>query len=458
MQNCDRLISQLMISAPTDIISTTDQVVSARKAVDFLDGDQVPWMEQLLSCQYRGIKDWRKRGFFPIVEDFLGMVIRRSANTYQDQPKRTLYQGENENEALSDAYSSILEDNGAKFVTNDIDELSRLLKVSFTLVQYSSEARRFLFSNLARHNAAVVYDQALGRVTELLYTAEDCTADKEKVFHHWTIDEIRTLAWNGGRSRMLDSAEPNPYGMIPLAIRYDISPPRQGFWPAPAWDQLIYANEAINLFHTTTAFASSRANIGQFFTNAKLPSGTVFGVDTTVEMESSPGEPVFAEYRIPTEQVAPFSEWLNKYKESIAEQWGVNLKIEGYGNTDSGFKLIVEEFPALELRNKRISSAEIYERQLFDAVAAVARVAGVQEFGDAKLKVQFAPPRLPVNEKEQHDIMRERVAIGVSTRRDYLEQIYPDATERELDEKEAELAAAARTAQPPAFDRIANAE
>ena len=61
---------------------------SARKAVDFLDGNQKAWLESLLSEAGTGIKNWQSRGVFPIWENITQMIIEKSAQTYQVAPDR----------------------------------------------------------------------------------------------------------------------------------------------------------------------------------------------------------------------------------------------------------------------------------------------------------------------------------------------------------------------------------
>ena len=103
-----------------EIIS--DSAESARIAVDYLDGYQLPHIEDFLDTEGQGIKDWRLRGVLPLWENVTGLVIDRSAQTYQNEPERVVVnQDGSENDAATEAYNKLLKDSNASEAFVDAD-------------------------------------------------------------------------------------------------------------------------------------------------------------------------------------------------------------------------------------------------------------------------------------------------------------------------------------------------
>jgi hypothetical protein len=434
----------------------SEETCSAQKAVDYLHGGYLPWIERLLNDKKRGIKDWDSRGVQILWENFLGTVIERSAKTYNNQPERkVVVNGEND-EGATDTYNQLLFNSNFRVSTEELDGLARLLKTAILLPQWVEETGEFLFTVLSRNNSHVEWDAKTGLITSIMYVSPLCSPNGNKMFHLWNVDrvidiEITSDSSAGGRAYRILSTAPHSYGVVPAVPLYDIRKPPWSVWSKPVWEQLTYVTDSINMFHIEMKFNQRFQSFGTLFTNAQIPDGFVVGPDSVVELKLNPGEQPFIEYKAPASisvAIKSFSDWLDNFREAIASEWGVNLSVAGAGSADSGFKLVVEEAPALETRAKRIASAEDFERNLYNVIQPMATFHGIALPEDGKVKADFDEPRLPVAKKEEFDMMMEKLNRQLITKRDFWKWENPDLTEKQLDEMEA----ATKTQNPAAPD------
>ena len=415
----------------------SESVVSAAKAIDYLDGKQLEHTIKDLDHPEHGIKHWKRRGVIPIVNNITEKIITRSALTYQKEPDRAVYIGETENEAASQLYAEMLGYHGAVAV-NRSDMDARLLKTCLIIVQYSAEQKKLLFNVLHRGNCDVDFDLSTQEVKSLLYTAGGVGMNGGQLLHFWDTERIVDLELTDNGGIRVVGTEANPYGMIPVAVRYDVSPPRSGFWPKNRWDELIRANEIVNRFHTEVAHASHVQMFPALFTNASIPDGTVVGADAIVELEGSIDD-IYLEYKAPVINLEPFQNWMISLQEDLADNWGVNLKLGGEGSADSGFKLMVEETWNLELRKQRQKAAKVTERELFNVIKVISNRHSLGLPDNAELYVDFAEPQLAVDTASEREQDRNDVAAGLTSREEVWRKNDPDLTEQDIERRKQEI-------------------
>jgi len=415
---------------------TADSVVSASKALDYLDGAQEEHIIDLLDDRNRGITKWKKRGIYPVIDNVTAKVITRSALTYQNEPTREIYLGEEVSEDETTKYDELL-GYGGFVAINGADIVSRLLKCSLILVQYVEETKQLSFSSLHRGNCDVDYNLVTQQVESLFYTAGGVSPAGGQMYHHWTRDTVTDIDVNGQAIRVIGS-EDNPYGMIPVAVRYDITPPRVGFWPKDQWEELIRLNEVINMFHTEVRHGSKMQNFPPLFTNAKMPDGVIVGADSVVELDSLT-ENVFVEYKTPEINLDKFKEWLKELQESIADNWGVNLNFGGGGTADSGFKLIVEETWNLETRKQRQKTAKVSEEKLFAIIKTISETHNLGLSPDGEIKIEFKEPSLAVDVISERQEDRADVAAALESREGIWRKNDPSLTQKEVEAKRQEI-------------------
>jgi hypothetical protein len=283
-------------------------------------------------------------------------------------------------------------------------------------------------SVLSRNNSAVKFNRVTGMLEGLIYTAGVVGLNGGQVFHIWTPDEIIDLEGD-----KVVGKEPNPYGIIPVAILNDKRPPLGDLWKYATWEQLIQLSDGVNLFNTEALFNARYAMVGSPVTNMEIPEGTVRGIDAALALKSTGAETPFFEFAAPTANVTEFMAWMNPFREAVADEWGVNLNVGGTGSADSGFKLIVEEFENIELRQTRIVAAKQFEQDLYQVFAIMGQVHTDWNLDvNAECMADFQEPALPVNKTEDWMISKEQLALGIISPEEYWKMLDPDLTDEQL--------------------------
>jgi hypothetical protein len=299
-------------------------------------------------------------------------------------------------------YLEILEAGNFEIVSDDADSISRLLGVSVVLLQVvedvdGKEIIRFTFVH--RGNAAMKRDPRTGKIIELFYMSGNCGPSGGRLCHCWTPTSVIDLEMDEGHLKFITETS-HSFGMVPAVPLWDTGEPRYGTWPKKVWQSLIAMNERINLFHTEVGFNCSFQAFSAFFTNGKVPEGTILGPDVAVELgETATGNGIFAEYKSPDINLEKFQKWVDQYKSGVAD---------------------------------RLKPARNFEINLYDTVLAISEAIDLGLPQGSKIKVEFKLPSLPVNEKEKHDIRKEKLALGVITIEDFWRDENPDITPEEI--------------------------
>jgi hypothetical protein len=406
----------------------SDAVKTAQIAVDYLENDMLGHMEDLLECH---LKKWKSRGFVPIYENPTKILIDRSAKSYKEAPKRAVTVNGEVSETQTELYNDLLRETNLNFIAQDLDARARLLRASLLLVQVDEESGKKTLSVLSRNNSDVVFNRLTGEMMGLIYTAGIVGLNGGQIFHIWAPDTIYDLEGD----KIVGQHE-NPYGIIPAAVLNDTRPPLGALWKYPSWEQLIQLSNGVNLFNTEALFNSRYAMVGSPVTNMKIPEGMVTGIDTAYELDGGGAvDTPFFEFTSPTANVTEFMSWLKPFRETVADEWGVNLNFAGSGSADSGFKLIVEEFENIELRQTRIVSAKQFEEDLYQVFAAMSVVHDWGLDSEGRGVADFKEPALPVNKTEDWAIAKDQLALGVLSLEEYWLKIDPDLTPEQLAEK-----------------------
>jgi hypothetical protein len=167
----------------------------------------------------------------------------------------------------------------------------------------------------------------------------------------------------------------------------------------------------------------------------EIPKGMVTGIDSPLALKTVGDETPFFEFSSPTVNIDQIMNWFLKFKEAISDEWGVNLKFAGGSIADSGFKLVVEEFENIELRQKRIVAAKQFEEDLYTVFATMSEVHQWGLEKDGRGIADFKEPALPVNESQDWLIAKEQLALGVISFEEYHLMRDPDLTEAQLADK-----------------------
>ena len=183
-----------------------------------------------------------------------------------------------------------------------------------------------------------------------------------------------------------------------------------------------------NLHITDSEYAASWSKLKTLFTNARIEAdlgmteevqvygsvlprtmpaqgGLIGGPSRVIQIDTTGVDSAFVEYKGPEVNLEPIDNMFNKWVADYAADWAVNVKDANGGTADSGFKLIVEEMPNLELRKKRARMFEAGFKRLFKVVKTILNANKPGTFSeDAELFAQFSAPALPVDLMEQENI------------------------------------------------------
>jgi hypothetical protein len=417
------------------------------KILDFYDGEQTEHMEKLLSDPAKGRKDWRKRGLIPRSRNIMKMIVDKSGLLFNDKaPKLDVYSGGNVDEAQSTILQQMFENiDWVEFFTN-FDSTVRMLKTACILVQFDKETDQLVLDVLTQQNCAVVMNRFNRKIDTLIYNVYGEDEDEDRLFRVFTNETIQDILVQPNGDQITQQVVPNVFGIIPLAVFHDTNVPRCDFWNEIPTD-LLQINELYNLHIIDSEYSMSWNKYQTLITNAeiggnvqggqaefvdvgqKLPElvfnngGVIVGPSDTMVLKSMPGETVFAEFKGPNVDLLPLDTMVNKWVADFAADWAVNVKDANGGVADSGFKLVVEEMPNLELRKKRQRMMEAGFKRLFKVIKSVVGYYYPNMFTeDAELFATFAAPALPIDENQDEILWDRKIAGGRASRVDYFMQ------------------------------------
>lgn len=434
----------------------TDESVFANKSLDYLDGKQIEWMEKALNHPQYGRRKWRERGMKPLFRNITAMIVEKSGLLFNGKPPvlDVFEQGSNSaDEVQSAKLQEMLEAvDWLEYFTN-FDIVVRLLKTAMVLVQYDEGKKKLVFDILHRGNSGVILNEN-HEISMLVYELSE--GGGREMYRIMTPEQIIDVAEEEGDKFFIDSIEPNPYGIIPVAAFYDTRTPRCGFWVEPSED-LVTFNETYNFHLIDTDFAASWAKLQTLFTNCQIESGTAIdyevvevygsalprtlpvedgligGPNRIVTLNTTGVDNPFVEYKGPQINLNPIDEIFSTWVRDFAADWSVRVKSSGEGVADSGFKLMVEEMDNLELRKKRQRMFEGGFSRLFEVIKVVVNYNEPGTFSDtAKLYAKFSDPKLPVDSKAEEEMWSLRIKEGRASNVDYYREVYGMSTDEAI--------------------------
>ncbi len=448
-------LSDLLVSHEANVADTL---------LDFYDGKQEKHMINLLNDPSKGRKEWQARGIIPRTRNILKMIVDKSGLLFNDKaPVLDVYTNDSVDEEASARLLALLEEiDWVEFFTN-LDPMVRMLKTCSVLVQWDNESDELVFDVLTRQNSYVELAKNNRSINTLIYITNpfDCN-DKDSVqeFRVITPELIQDFTLNKNGQEALVASMPNPFGIVPLVAFNDTNVPRVGYWNHAPSD-LFQINQMYNLHITDSEYAASWSKLQTLFTNATISnneesSGSSVGFGSpfwdgkvqnnaliggparVVQLDTSGVDGAFVEYKGPQVTLGPIDDMFNKWVADFAADWSVNVKNDN-SVADSGFKLVVEEMPNLELRKKRARMFEAGFKRLYQVITVVVNNSVPGFFPeDSELFVTFASPKLPIDAKVSEDIWSAKIAAGRASRVDYF--MYEQGlTKEQAIEKMAEI-------------------
>ena len=137
---------------------------SAQLAVDYLDGDQLAHFEAYLDVPGQGIKNWRKLGYTILWENVTGLVIDRSAQTYQNPPQRVVLNSAGEEDTTStENYNQLLADSNAEEAFfQAVDSLMNKVETTGLIIDFRMNAGGNMF--LSNKALALLFNKSVSSI------------------------------------------------------------------------------------------------------------------------------------------------------------------------------------------------------------------------------------------------------------------------------------------------------
>ena len=428
----------------------------ARKALNYYDGRQVEELVKALSSSDSFRKHWREKGLQPRTRNITKAIVDKSGLLFNGpEPKLEVWANGSVNEAASQQTKDLLDSaQWVEFFTN-FDNQVRLLKTGMVLVQWDPVNKRLILDALHRGNCVVAVDPNSREIVECIVA----TAGDDDTFRHFTVDTITDYEYDDETKTLSIMGQfDNPYGIVPVCSFHDTNTPRSGVWNIAPHD-LIGLNEMYNLHLTDTEYSAAWSKVKTLFTNAAIDGSQGYtetyvdpatGVPRQIPAQphavGGPGRIVqidgdspYVEYKGPDVSLTPIEEIFSAWVHDFAADWSVRLQSAGDGTASSGFQLIVEEMPNLELRKQRQKMFEAGFARLYKVMVYVTGpVAGVNLPPEGELYVKFAEPALPIDDKATEEVWSRRIMEGRASRVDYFIEV-KGMTKEEALQKVAEI-------------------
>lgn len=418
--------------------------VKAIKTLAYYDGNSKEYLMDFLS---RFRRNALNKGMAPRTINIMKEVVDRSGMLFAGRaPVPRVFKKGADNvtpdEVGTQNLLSVFE--SAQWIEffNNFDPVVRLLKTAMVLVQHDPVTKETFFTVLTQGNCAV---HTVNRKIETLiyYTGRSGDVDTYRI---WTTDLVQDMEVSSGGGEQIVNIEPNPYGLIPVAVFHDTNIPRDGTWNQIPED-LVTINDIYNLHITDSDYAIQHAKLQTLFTNAIIAGsehtsssqvqdygsvlgprwvtgmgeGFVGGPGEVVGIDTPNGESVYLEYKGSDPKIEPLDKVIRGWFRDYARGWSVTIEGDGsgQGEADSGFKLVVKELPNQEMRKKRQRMFEAGFRELYTVLLRISEVFNLGLSADTELYMEFSAPELPVDEKVSEEIWSTKINEGRASLVDY---------------------------------------
>jgi hypothetical protein len=448
-----------------DFNSTAAQ--ATQKLLDYYEDRQSQYVKKLLDAKR---KDWEAKGFNVQSRNIVKSIIDKSGLLFNNPPALAIYQGKS-TKGLSDPVFEAVMDRAdwlEKF--QNIDVYTRLVKTVLLLQQkyiptsrltvggsYRFDARAgdaLMLTMLTQANTVVKTDITGNRITELAFLSDDSTNFREIwTYRYINQDVIQDWQVEGQEERCINTV-PNPDGIVPASVFYDVKQPRSGFW-ASLPEDIVSFQDNLNLYLCDMQYAIAYQANPTLFTDTEIESTSttsapmipaappghtnagdeqwtqlapmtersIGGLGSIVKVTPGmTGNKPMVEYVGTETKLKEMHDILSAQVRDIASDWDVTVRAEGGTKANSGFQVIVEEMDNLALREKRGQSFQAGLRRFYDVTQQL-----YPEMTEGTLRAEFAPPALPVNRLEQEQVWTYRMQNGFGTPVDYwIEQGYTE--------------------------------
>lgn len=463
---------------------TGETAAECNRLVEYYNNQQLEYVKAMLDGNFKGgygkRRDWKNRGIIPRARNITKSIVDKSAMAFNQPPVLETYSA-NKTVVPNPTLDTLLYNADWIPFWQNVAALTRLLKTVVVYQQkyiplgsvtenqiykynpFNGEALKQCVTH--RGNSQVVTDPTGRFIVEYAYLTD---MDPEYYPAHCdtvpvqyivvTPMEIETWVYYDEKDYLVD-VQPNPEGFVPAFFVHDTNKPIYESWNTPGVD-LGNLNEMVNLHITDTEFAvawqkaktlftngnfaspdvpmqpqpmaSAHTDPGQSYSNdprySTAPSTGGLGSIVQITSDDNSRDPMI-KFDGPDTNLQELNDVIRELARDVAYDWSVNIKVEGNGGATSGFQLVVEEMDNLNLRQKQMQYFQSAFRVMYEMLQRM-----YPELPQGQLLVKFAPPQLPVNEKEREEVWLTKIDSGRASIIDYLMETQ-NLTEQEAIEK-----------------------
>lgn len=433
---------------------------------DYYNSDQKKYVKHMLDSAGEGKrKNWEERGIVPRARNITKSIVDKSGQLYNRPPALELWRDTN---VFQDPqFNDLMESIDWLALKQTEDAYVRLMKTVVVYYQryvpegtvtgddgYVFNAARgdkLLHTLLHKGNCAIEMDLSRENIIELAYLADigdiDC-AQGQIPYCVVTPIAIEDWVYDPAKGDAMVGIQPNPFGMVTAYVRYDTAKPTYEEWNKAPLDLLDLQN-MYNLHLTDLEFAIAWNKQKTLFTNADIiengseedggyipfakhghtdpGEGSVYKgmqqqslshvgqLGAVVKLGATDdGTAPVVDFKGPDTQLKELNDVMRDLVNDVAQDWDVNLDIEGMGTATSGFQLVVREINNLNLRERRAQFAIRAHRKEYEILKVM-----YPTLPDAILQIKFPPPSLPVDEKVDQEIWDQKINSGRASIIDY---------------------------------------
>ena len=419
---------------------STEQSRNACLARNLYTGNQLGETQKYFDGPW-GITEWRERRYKPFCHNITQDIIDKSGLLFADGvPTITVAKksGKIDTTKSNDIFNFIkYEDLVEKFT--HLDRHTRLLKSAGLVFGFDAAEQELTYDVIHAGNSHIQYDASCNPEM-LVRTISEGRVEVTTTDTVYIVDTSSHAPSIAGQS-------PNVFGLVPVSIFHDVTPPLYGGPYNRVDTGLIDFNLTLNKQFTELNYSLEWIQKPTLFVSgASMPEGAIAGPGGVINLESStPGVNPVVEYKTPTVQVEAIRAILDANIKQAASSYAVRIE-EDNSVVTSGFSLIVKENKNLELRKQRQRAFEAGFKKAQTVIKTILAYVGF-DICDATLSIGFPAPSLPINEMEQEQIWSIRIKEGRATVKDYLMEV-KKLTADEADKKLIELEAS-KTVQEP---------
>jgi len=414
--------------------------LDSERSVDFYHGVQKPYMDAYFEQIFTNWSD--NKGKIPLTTfNFTKAIINGLSKLYKEGTQRNIYIGDNEDEAATELYNSIIRDAMKPSWMKTVDRMTRLVKTVLVHPYWDYDkgmlSYRIFTPDLCDVKQSPYNPQKLTAVVYKLSAIDTANniggyegEAKTDYYVYWDNENTYWIDEWGQRIQNPDNPEAiNPYKILTFATFRDSMPIGNQFW-GDIDETIIGVNMDINAMATDLKHLarmqcfSQAVAIGDFGGDIATDPMSVIVLPTGANGDSQfqAGQPDF-KFVTPNpklEEVKSLIDFWQSVAYSIEKMSPQSITAQSH--IASGFSIMAANLPLLEDRQDRAQLFEAWEKDLYQTEKAVynyhAKIEGLPQLPEnSELRINWPDLTFPMSKDEkikydEHRLKNNLISFG----------------------------------------------